>query len=58
MLPQDDTHAQPGTQAVPAAGSALLGGYMPDDSVLQRSNFATPLEPEAHAMYTRIMASL
>lgn len=55
MLPPDE---EPGTQAVPSAGSALLGGYMPDDSVLQRSNFTAPLRPDAHAMYTRIMTLL
>jgi hypothetical protein len=58
MLPPDAMHAQPGTAAVPSAGSALLGGYMPSDAVLQRSNFAAPLPPDAHAMYSRIMAAL
>jgi hypothetical protein len=58
MLPQGATHAQPGTAAVPSARSALLGGYMPSDAVLQRSDFAAPLPPEVHAMYNRIMAAL
>jgi len=46
------------TQGIISSGSALLGGFMPDDEVLRRSDFAAPLTPQTQALYTRIMASL
>lgn len=42
---------------VPLQGQKMmLGGYMPDDDVLVRSNFLTPLSMETQALYMRLLS--
>ncbi len=47
--------------ALPAGGggaAALMGGYMPGEAVLQRSDFQLPLAPDSLRMYQDILAQL
>ena len=47
-----------GVEGIVASGIGLLGGFMPSEEVLARSDFATPLDAATRALYTRLIAAL
>lgn len=57
LLP--DGRPSPSAAAAPAASiSQLLGGTLPSDPVLQRSEFLFPLDAETERLYVELLSGL